>query len=243
VCWATCAEATIARVSGQTPNGASNASATSINFPFAQNVASGNVVIVGVVAFATAPGTPPNDFTVSDNLGNTWVQDFTDFLVDEQRNAIWRTNITTGGAMTVTFSIASGARRLAVSGMEYTFAGGATFDKSSSGSAAQPGNTSADSGATPTTTAANELLFSYISDTFDGTPYTWTNSFSTVFDGGSVGRSGSGDRIVSVTGAYNATATLAAANGWLALIGTYKEAGGGGCTPTLTLLGVGRCGD
>lgn len=212
----------IARVAGQTPtaNGGTGIQAIAVTLP--QNVVAGNAIMC-VGKYRKDAGT----LTFSDNLGNTYANDTTTPDTLEDGVVIGSAkNLTTGGACTITFTMTDAANRIGIAAMEYSgFTGGAVFDQFNNSTGT---STSADSGATPTTTAADELLIGGTSDGL-GTSVTWTGSFS-LLAANTTGRISSGDRIVAATGAYNATATLGASATWRCVIATYKAAGGGGVT-------------
>ena len=231
----------IARVSGQTPQANGGTGIQSIAVTLPQNVVAGNA-IMAVGKYRKDAGT----LTFSDNLANTWGNDTTE--PNDIDNGILlgsAKNLTTGGACTITFTMTDTADRMGITAMEYSgFTGGAVFDQfnNSTGSSTSP-----DSGATPTTTAADELLIGGLSiQGIAGTTITWTNSFTLLAENLANGRHSAGDRIVAATGAYNATATLNNSNGWRMVIATYKASGGGGGgvvttaqKHTLAFMGVG----
>jgi hypothetical protein len=217
----------ITRVAGQTDQLAFTTSGTSIGMTFPQNVVAGNAIVCMGSGFNLNVGTYPNDGTVADTFGNTYAKDDSHFQVDELRVTIFSSTLATGGADTVTFSSAGdGTHRRCIAGMEYTFAGGATRDKVAHSNAAS--GTAVSSGATATTTAADELCFGAMADAFNGVPYTagsgWTKRKES---GSSSGQSMFEDKIVAATGTYTADATASNSVAWVALIATYKEVGGG----------------
>ena len=208
----------IARVSGQTPQANGAVPVTSIAVTLPQNVVADNAVMV-VGKYRADAGT----FTFDDNLGNTYAND-TATPNDLDNGVVLGSakNLSTGGACTITFTMTDAAERMGISAMEYSgFTGGAVFDQTAQ---ATGSSTSPDSGATPTTTDADELLIGGCSDSGAGNSYTWTSSF-TLVAGSTAGRHSMADRIVAATGAYNATATLGTSAGWRMVIATYKAAG------------------
>jgi len=210
----------IARTVGQTPQAAGGIGIQSIAVTLPQAVVAGNA-IMAIGKYRANAGT----LTFSDNLGNTWAND-TVFNNDIDNGIIIGSakNLTTGGSCTVTFTMTDTADRMGIAVMEYSgFTGGAVFDKTVQATGT---GTAADSGATPTTTAADELLIGGGGDSI-GQAHTWTNSFTLVAEN-TTGRHSMGDRIVAATGAYNATATLSASTDWRMVIATYKMAAGGG---------------
>lgn len=223
----------ISRVAGQTPQAHGLTGVTSIQVTLPQNVVAGNAVMV--VGKSRSGGT----ITFSDGLSNTYATDIETAGGADNDVAIGSAkDLSTGGSCTVTASTTAGADRMGISAMEYSgFTGGAVFDQSASNIGT---STSADSGSTPTTTAADELLIGGASDA-GATTYSWTSSFSLVAEH-STGRHSMGDRIVASTGTYNATATLGISTLWNMVIATYKEAGGAPAIlrRNLNLTGAGR---
>ena len=218
----------IARVSGQTPQAAGGENVQSIAVTLPQSIVAGNAVM--------AVGKNRNGGTrsFSDNLSNTYVVDVSS-IIDADNNVTIGSekNITNGGSCTVTFTTTAAANRMGITAMEYSgFTGGAAFDKSASATGT---GVNADSGATATTTAADELLIGGLSASALSISPTWINSFVLLAEN-SAGRHSAADRIVSSTGAYSAAATLGGSDNWCMVISTYKEVGGGG-DPEGSLIG------
>jgi len=213
------AQAAVAQASGQTKQGAASSSATSLQITFPQNVVSGNTVVCGA---KYRNGTP----SFSDSLGNTWATDINDPNNDMGTMIGSIKSITNAGSMTVTFGTTTSATKIGLSCMEYSgFTGGAALDQSNTST----GSGTAFSSGSVTTTAANELLFCAVSDSFNGTPYSWTSSFTLLTEGASgTSRASFADRIVTSTGTYTATATMSSTANYRSTIATYKEVGGGG---------------
>ena len=212
------------RVAGQTDQIADASPVTSVGMTFPQNVVAGNIIICFGRGANAVAGTYPDDMTASDTVGSTYVKDKTDVVVNEIRLSVFSAVVAASGANTVTLSSAGdGAGGRTIGGMEYTFVGGRTLDKTAS---AQGTSTAADSGNTATTTSASELLFGVIGDNFNGTPYTALGSWTKRAESGSgAGRCAFFDQIVSATGAYKCNATLTNSALWLAMIATYSEVG------------------
>ena len=217
----------IARVSGQTPQAAGASPVTSIAVTLPQNVVAGNAIM----AVGKHRNSTP---TFSDNLGNSYAVDaaLPVFSADNGVRIGSAKNLASGGACTLTFgSVTSG--RLGVSAMEYSgFTGGAAFDQTAQ---ANGTSTTPSSGATPTTTAADELLIGGGSDGSGQASYTWGSSFGLVAEN-SQGRHSMGDRVVAATGTYSATATFGTSTPWGMIIATYKEVGGGGAAKSKKLI-------
>lgn len=223
---------------------------TSVTVTLTSNITAGNFLVAFTRKDST--GTDPGNGSMSDCGGNSWPAspDVTAYLTGEHRTHIWSVKATTGACNTVTYTNTSASVRMVVIVAEVSGMTTPTLDKTSSNTNAGPTSTIT-SNATATTTDANEFLMGGAGDTFNGTPYTYGSSFTKIDEptGGppASGRSGAGYRIVSATGAYSFDATTNNNNtiGYSSEIATYKDTGGGGggCVPTMTLLGVGRCGD
>jgi hypothetical protein len=189
---------------------------------FKYAVTSGNTIIVAVAQYG---GTTINSSSISDGV-NTY------HLIDAVRSYSGDSNFrmglyyaynVTGGTITVTCT-ADGTPTIAI----FEYSGLITtdpFDKSaySSGS-----DTAIDSTNTSTTSQADELLFGF-SIQYNGTvnyPHPGSNYIlREAFPFGPIENSVyTEDRIVSATGAYNATFTQEANDGFVARIATFKIA-------------------
>lgn len=85
------------------------------------------------------------------------------------------------------------------------------------------------SGATPTTTQADELLVGAIGNESSIDNSGWINSFTPRVSLHSISRAlDVGDRIVSATGTYTASANSGGTQTWQCLIATFKAAAGAG---------------
>lgn len=210
------------RKAGQTDQIAHNASGQSVAITFPQAVVVGDTIIAMTRYDNTVVGPAPDNMVVTDNLGNSWSKVGNAFFPDEFRVTVWQCNVTNGGSMTATMNTTSPATGITIAGMEYVGTGGGAFDQTANNTGT---STSANSGSTPTTTAADELLIGIVGDSFNGTPYTATGGWTKRAESNSSnGRCAFFDRIVSATGTYAMTATLSVSNAWCALICTFKEA-------------------
>lgn len=217
---------TIARASGQTAIFVGSTTKP-LTATFAASVVAGNAIMVFVKRSNSVAGTAPDDITVSDDKGNTYTRVNTVQVTDEHRTEIWRcANVATGGTVQMSMTVAgTNFAHLGMGAMEYTFSGGAVNDQNTTATGT---GTSVSSG-NITTTVAAELLFGGVGDTFNGSPYTPTSSFSELGDsGGSQPRMQFQDRIVSSTGTYASTETASNSVTWSANIASFSEAGGGG---------------
>ena len=142
-------------------------------------------------------------------------------------------NITGGGANTVTWHL-SASTTVTVFYLEYSgIATSGSLDQVSTGSGS---GTSPSSGATPTTTQADELLFGF-ANAGGAVTYTAGASFTLRQTGT---RAGTEEQIVAATGAYTATFTIGT-NTWACGIATFKAAGAAAATTTnrRLLMGAG----
>ena len=200
---------------------------------FAGNNTAGNLLVACIQAFA-------NITAVSDTAGNTWVK-----AVDlDEAGAplygdIWYVKNCAGGANTVSFTESAGFfRQIWVgeySGIDTT----APLDKTVAALGSAAVHTAFDSGATATTSQADELLVGMVCDG-NGNSATWTQPSTEQWDDSSARHMSVADEIVSATGTYHAQGTLVnnTANEPV-LLATFKAAAGGEETPTTHLLKTG----
>lgn len=141
-----------------------------------------------------------------------------------------------GGSTTVTATVTGGPATLRWGIHEYSgLATSSTLDKTHSANGV---GTAADSGATATTTQADELLFGVLDC---GAGCTATAGSGYTLRNNNIGsKYSSEDQIVSATGTYSATFTITS-DDWSAAIATYKAAAGGApaAPKRLLLMGVG----
>lgn len=204
---------------------------TQLDLAFLSNNAAGNLIIV-----SARIGVNGRTITVTDSKGNTYTQDKfqTASAVDL---AIYSAKNIAAGANTVTCSISGAADSIRLAIHEYS--GLATASPLDQVASATATGTAADSGATPTTTVADELLFACCA-TGSGRDLTAGASFTereVVVQGAATERLLTEDRIVSATGAYNGLVTLGTSGLWCCAIATYK--GASVRRQTLMLLGLG----
>lgn len=199
---------------------------TSVTTPaFASNTTTGNAIIVGAMTQDAANTVD----SVTDSVGNTYARK-AQANVGALNLEIWLAEDITGGAShTVTVndsgSLAGGLIAFEISGLATSNA----FDKSAGASGASG---SLDSGNTAATAQANEILIGFGGITSVSTP-TWTEGAS-YLPSPPVSTDGSGAgyaiameyRVVSATGAYNATMTSSITNqAWAMLIATFADTG------------------
>jgi hypothetical protein len=209
---------------------------TTIAVPFSSNVTAGNLIIAVVWAnnaFDRVSG-------VADSQGNTYVRvEGLDNPLSKGLYVYYVKNVT-GGANTVTATLTTSEFAqmviLEYSGLDTT----APLDKHTS---ATGNGTTLDSGATATTTSANEMVFGACNLTAS-TTFTATGAFAARAASPKLGTE---DKRVTSTGTYNATFTSSAAGeDWACAVATFIESGGGGGgSPTgqatgMMMMGIGR---
>lgn len=200
-------------------------SGASVGCAFPGNTHAGNTGFALVIAFET--GTVP----VSDTQGkiNTTpvasCNNGTEFL------SIFEADNLNSAAETIT--IGSGAFFIRAYVGEYSGLSTTAFDKTACGTGSA---TTITSGNTPTLSQANELVIGWI---YGDTSQMYGAGFN---HRANVNNQMYEDKNVTSTAAVAATGTQLA-DPWVALCATFKASGGGVvCAPTLSLLGVGRCG-
>lgn len=203
---------------------------TQHDLAFLSDVAAASRIIVAVRI-----GVVGRTITVTDSKGNSYNQD--EFqTASGQDLAIYSASNATAGANTVSCGISGAADSIRLAIHEYSGLDASALDQTASGTGT---GTAADSGATPTTTVADELLFACCStganrDLTAGTNFT---EREVVVQGSATERLLTEDRIVSATGAYNGLVTISSSTVWCCCIATYKI--GSARRQTLMLLGLG----
>lgn len=221
---------------GTTPSG--DATGTIATPAFASSVTAGNRVIVGVTSSTSLNGQVTG---VTDNFGNTYVQDAT-FVTVNRNMYIYSAQVTTGGAsLVVTATLGTSAARWAII-HAYEYSGLNTSRAIDvTGVAAEPG-AAATAVSIPTsfpTSVDNSLVFAVVgSPPSAGSAVTFTvgagygnflQSGSTTFTSGGQYLA-TEDKIVSATGIQTATYTASLVVFYSGLIATYAMAGS---TPAL----------
>jgi len=203
-------------------------SGTSVNGTFASNLTAGNTVVVGVGIYSgAAAGT-----TVTDTLGNSYVL----AIAPTDTLAIFVANNVLGGASTITLANA-GATGLSGTCSEYV--GATAVDQVSAQQYVTSGDTAYDSGTTPTTTAASELIVGIVAhqnNNADTPPAGFTQRSG--FNDGPFLYWLLADKTVSSTGTFNFAKALSIAGYWWAGIVTLKAAATAVVRTRLSLLGV-----
>jgi hypothetical protein len=213
-----------------------SASAAAASCAFGSNNTTGNLLVA-----VLQDSNDPAGISLSDTRGNTWVKAISIYNSGSLLSlSIWYVANCAAGANTVSVSGGFSGFQVICVGEWSGVATASPLDKTA---VAQGTTGSADSGATATTTQADELLIGGMALDSSQT-LTWTGSFTSrasAINGGSNRQGFLADRIVSSTGAYDATATYTGSSSWMAAIATFKAASGGGAAsgPNLLLLGCG----
>jgi hypothetical protein len=217
-----------AGIQGNNVTSVTNAGRTSV---------AGNFIACGI-----SINTAVNFVGIADSYSNTWLQaapssgwyaggGFDSSRLHDAADILGGTSHT----ITLTMSPASFAT---IQAAEYSFGATGTLDQIAHDSLVGS-STSLDSTATPATTAADELLVGFGCQAMTDGTFTWTAGAGyTLRSSTNNANAGSTaaleDRIVSATGAYNATMSDALGTGplgWDMLIATFREGGGGGGDP------------
>lgn len=208
---------------------------TSCVFTYTNAVVAGNTLQVGAMwnsSTATA--------SISSSPANTWSTDIGPIThgTAARRVQVWHADNVASGSTAITVTFSASVTNACAGHESSGLATSASFDQSSSGTGT---DNSPNSGATPTTTVANEYLFGFAAGGTDSAPWTAGTNY-TLRESSTNPNPGyaSEDQIVSATGAYTATFTSSGAGGtsWIAIITTYKAASG--APPSqLPLVGVG----
>jgi hypothetical protein len=228
---ATCADAAIARVNFATSASGSGASiATNTAFP--NTATNTNIAVVSWEGTGTLT-------SVTDTAGNTYTKK------TERRQAgadavqiAYAFNIASSAGNTVTANFSgtingSSIRVLQYSGLTTTD----PFDVEAGGN----GSSTAATSSSVSTNQADELLINAAVNFGGGV--TWSPTSPWVTEVTETSNCAVDERIVSATASYSAAQTPSATTDWAIAFASFKAAAAaGGCTPTMTLLGVGRCG-
>lgn len=213
-----------------TSNGGDNA--TTLTAVFGSNVTANNTIICAIASYYKDSVNPPQAFTITDSLSNSYLQAANYQFASQGATEIFYASSITGGADTVTVH-ANVAAYFTVNCAEYSgLAASSAFDVSTSNQAA--------AGATYTSTAvtttqASELLFGSYFTYSTGPTVTpsgsWSNpSFSSNHDSFMSGFVQ--DQIVSSTGSYANTGSVTGNSSFdSTVIATFKAAASVTATP------------
>lgn len=202
---------------------AAGVAANAATASFGSNTTTGSAILVVVAANNNSAN---RISSVTDNKGNTYtrVQSFHQGVNDLE---IWQSlNITGGAGHTVTGTSSGVADNVVIIAQE--FLGLLTSLALDKNTATGTTGTTADSGNTATTTQADELIFGGMAEETNAT-ISLGSGFSNLDSDLTIASLGLGaeSKIVSATGAYNATFGLGSSVNWLAAVATFKLASSG----------------
>jgi len=183
---------------------------------------SGNAIIVMV---ATNTNVDNRISTVTDSKFNSYTR-VTSKSYNFSEVEIWYALGITGGAShTVTATSSNAGDSVVVTAQE--FSGVATSSAADKFTQANGDGNTLDSGATATTTQADELVFGAGADN-GGNAVTLGSGYSNLGTATLVGdvAGGAESKIVAATGTYNATFGTSGAPSWVCAVATFKAAGG-----------------
>lgn len=209
---------------------------SSVALAFTSNIAVGRKVIVMIEAWADTPGASH----VTDNLGNTYVRDVLAPTTQTLRGAIYYSDITVGGACTITCNTGvAGDKTLFIFEVEGLATGGANQSASNAAAA----STTHSTGTTSTTTTSYQMAFAV--DGHEGTTTTMdgvsddyvakeVQASATRVPGATAVKTLRGTQATSTTFTWGATGAYAAA------VATYACSGAAPATPVegYTLSGI-----
>lgn len=161
--------------------------------------------------------------SISDTLGNTYVEKVakTCHPTRNRCGSLWIAENIAAGANTVTLTWSANETAGVLIVTEYSgLATSNSFDVTAS---ADGNSTAPDSGNSPTTSQNDELIVGAL--TLDGLKTVTAGSTYTLRSPG-FERAGLEDKVVSSSGQYNADFSLSAADEWVAIVATFKAAGG-----------------
>lgn len=185
---------------------------------FSSNVTAGNTIL-----YAVRFGSTGDTYTISDGLNGTYAQDKVQTLAtDGDTLIIGSLSNVKGGATTLTFSCVTGTK---VAAAIVEVSGVYVIDKTASANAT---STSASSGNTATTTAADELIFSAVATDNNSAETIAATGGNTALDtvtdsGSSFDILADAYRFVSATGQYAGTFSLTTSEEWACAVATYKS--------------------
>jgi hypothetical protein len=187
----------------------------SVAFPVSNTA--GNLILAFVRMSTTS-----QTVTLSDSAGNTYVQAVAQLQTSDgsQIHLFYAKNILGApNTVTATFSSTNNHPWLAI----YEEKGLNTTNPLDQTAHAQGGNTSPNSGATPTTTSANELVFAGtgLPSSYTGTQ-TAGSGYTLLQNDTATSPAANESMLVISTGSYAATFTLSTSANWSAIVATFK---------------------
>lgn len=234
--WATCADAAIAHIQTASINAGS---VSSQPLAFGSNVTAGSLLVCAL-RYATGGQT----VSVSDNVNGSWGARKAVMIQTTDGNGtteLWIFENAASGATTVTVSYGVAAiLRFAIS----EFSGAATAGAFDTSAGAEGTSNALASGAI--TPSANGALLYCVGAVAAAATFTVGTDFAIPTNGvvpaNPSGRLAVEYYIQPTAASHDGTFGINGSQNWSALLVALKPAGGAACTPTMTLLGVGRCG-
>lgn len=228
------------------------ASGASTTLAYGSNVTAGSVLVAGGFDFNSS-ATPASPTITSSNNGTWTVRKYAQLTADANVEGFLATkDNATAGADTVTWDPNGSADMGGLFICEVTGATNPSLDVVPATS--QQANTDTPSIASGTLAQANEVIFAVMTGATRGGTVTITGdgTYTELVNNGDNGTSQMGQaqyKIVATTTSDQADWTISGDTGGgqftkVSILISLKEAGGSppACTPTMTLLGVGRCG-
>jgi hypothetical protein len=198
-------------------NAALGTSVTSVSVPFPAANTAGDLIVV-FVRMSTAVQT----VSLSDSAGNTYFQAATQTQTTDRSKVYLfyaKNSVAAANTVTATFSATNNHPWLAI----YEYKGLSTTAPLDQTASAQGSSSAPSTGATPTTTSANELIFagtglpsSYTGTQAAGSGYTMLEK------GTGKAPAGNESVLATATGSFTGTFTLSGSANWSAIIATFK---------------------
>lgn len=201
-----------------------------------------NPIINHLLVVVVRSGNSSGSVTTTDTIGNTWANGTLQNLAGlGQSQLSYAVNKSTA-ADTVTVTLGGGSATIRMAIFEYS--GTATSNPLDIQANIATGTSTAPASSSFTPGANNELVLAF--GAVNGAQ-TWTAGTNYTLEeqvpsGLGIGKLGVEDWIQTTATSTTGNFTLGASDTWIAGYAVFKSSGGAACTPTLTLLGVGRCG-
>lgn len=217
-----------------------NTATPTVTTAFGASVTTGNLIVISV---SNDSGLTGQITSITDTGGNTYTLIGTELAGSSVLGMYYAKNVTGGASFTVTVNwseVSTG--RVTVVAQEFSGCDTSSPLDQTAGTGAT--GTAVDTGATASTSQADELIVGGVS--YDGVASTLTlgATFTNLGQSNKANASaGQESKVVSSVSTYNATFTIGASRNWEARVATFKAAGAAAAVkpsqPTLLLLGVG----
>ena len=208
-------------------NAGEGSGAASLPVSFLSANTAGNLIIVFVRMSSTS-----QTVTITDSAGNSYVDAVSQAQTSDghQVHIFYAKNIKAGAnTVTATFSATNNHPWVAI----YEYSGLSTTNPLDRTAHAQGSSVSPNSGASPITTSANELVFAAAGfpSNYGGTA---TAGYTLQQQDTGTSRAATETTIVASTGAYTGTFTLSTSTNWSAVLATFVASAGGSGALTIT---------